>query len=338
MLTIDGSFGEGGGQILRTALSLSMITGDPFRIEHIRAKRKKPGLLRQHLTCVRAAERISNARVAGAEIGSTAITFAPQAIQAGEYDFAIGSAGSTTLVFQTVLPALLRADARSRVTLSGGTHNPSAPTFDYIERAFLPQLYRMGASVEVKLHRPGFYPAGGGRWHALIQPAGQLAPLSIEDSGPVNARRILAEVANLPFDIAQREVSAAARLMSWPEGAAVARECNADGFGNVLAIEIAAANVTEIFTSFGSRDKSAEHVAEQAVRETREYLTARAPVGPHLADQLLLPMALAGRGAFVTTAPSLHTRTNIDVIEKFLPVAYHIEQIDTDRWRIALTD
>lgn len=162
MLILDGSFGEGGGQILRTALSLSMITGAPFRIEKVRAHRRKPGLLRQHLTCVKAAERIASARVKGAELGAASLTFEPGVISAGEYEFAIGSAGSTTLVFQTILPALLQATAASRVTLKGGTHNPLAPTFDYLQRVFLPLLARMGAAVETKLHKPGFFPAGGG--------------------------------------------------------------------------------------------------------------------------------------------------------------------------------
>ncbi len=338
MLTIDGSYGEGGGQILRTALSLSMITGEPFRIERIRAKRRKPGLLRQHLTCVRAAERIASAQVEGAEPGSIALTFVPQTILGGDYDFAIGSAGSTTLVFQTVLPALLKAHKPSRVTLSGGTHNPSAPTFDYIARAFLPLLHRMGASVEVKLHRHGFYPAGGGKWHALVQPSPTLAPLQLDEAGAVNARRVYADVANLPFDIAQREAAIATRLLSWPDATATMRDTEADGFGNVLAIEIVHAHVTEIFTGFGSRDRSVENVAGETVREARDYIVAGVPVGSHLADQLLLPLALAGTGSFVTVAPTIHTRTNIEVIEKFLPVSFNVDEIDRGRWRIALAD
>jgi RNA 3'-terminal phosphate cyclase (ATP) len=334
ILTIDGSRGEGGGQILRTALSLSMITGLPFGIEKIRAGRKKPGLLRQHLTCVEASKRISNATVEGAEIGATALTFKPNAIQGGTYTFAVGSAGSTTLVFQTILPALLQANEPSFVTLSGGTHNPMAPTFDYLERAFLPKLARMGASVEVKLHRHGFAPAGGGRWHARITP-GPLTPLMLEDAGTPDGRRVIADVANLPFEIAERECAVTIGLLGWPAELGTPREVKADGPGNVLAVEIAHANVTEVFTGIGARNTAAEALAGNVAREVRAYLAAKVPVGQHLADQLLLPIALAGGGAFLTLQPTPHTRTNIDIIELFLPVEFAVVPLAGNRWRIA---
>ena len=337
MLTLDGSFGEGGGQIVRTALTLSMISGTPFRIENVRAGRKKPGLLRQHLTCVKASERIASARVTGAELGATSFTFEPGAINAGQYEFAIGSAGSTTLVFQTILPALMQADAPSRVTLKGGTHNPLAPTFDYLDRVFLPLLARMGAAVETKLHKPGFFPAGGGSWNALVQPARQLAPITLEEPGLVSSQHARADVANLPIDIAEREAAEAVRLMSWPARAAVPRAVKADGHGNVLALEIRRGATAEMFTAFGARDVTSEQVAADAVAEARDYIAADVPVGPHLADQLLLPMALAGSGSFVTMRPTDHTTTNIAVIEKFLPVEFEVTELDgQNRWRIAV--
>lgn len=335
MLIIDGSQGEGGGQILRTALSLAMLTGTPFRLDDIRARRKKPGLLRQHLTCVKAAVRISGAKAEGAELGSRTLVFKPGAIAGGDYEFAIGSAGSTSLVFQTVLPALLAADTPSRVSLSGGTHNSSAPTFDYLERAFLPQLARMGAGVAVQIARHGFYPAGGGAWQASVAP-GRLRPLVLERKGEPRGRRVVAAVANMPFDIARREALEATRLLSWPAEAGEAATVKADGPGNVLAIEYAYDNVTEIFTGFGERGVAAETIAAGAVAEARAYLVADVPVGPHLCDQLLLPMALAGGGALVTMAPTAHTRTNVAVIEKFLPVEFGLERLDDKRWRIAL--
>lgn len=336
MLILDGSQGEGGGQILRTALSLAMITGTPFRLENVRAGRRKPGLLRQHLTCVKAAARITRAKVTGAEIGSRAVTFEPGEIRAGEYDFAIGSAGSTSLVLQTILPALLKADAPSRVTLSGGTHNSSAPTFDYLERVYLPLLKRMGADVTLALQRHGFYPAGGGAWRAEIAPCPALAPLALESAGAITTRRILADVANIAFDVAEREVREAASLLSWPAECGEARTVKSDGPGNALAIEIGSEAVTEIFTGFGERGRSAEAVAKETAEEARSYLAAGAPVGPHLADQLLLPLALAGSGSFVTTAPTPHTTTNIAVIEKFLPVEIEVSRIDERRWRVAV--
>lgn len=336
MIIIDGSAGEGGGQILRTALSLSMVTGLPFRVEKIRAGRKKPGLLRQHLTCVKAAVEICGAKDVGAELGSTQLTFSPGTIRGGEYAFAIGSAGSTTLVFQTILPALLRAAGPSRVTLTGGTHNPFAPTFDYLDRVFRPQLAKMGADFELRLTQPGFYPAGGGQWSATVMPAAQLKRLVLEEAGALVLRRIVADVANLPFDVAERETRTSAKLLSWPPETTQPRTVDAVGHGNVLAIELGYEQVTEIFTGFGERNLSAEAVAAQTVAEVRDYLAARAPVGPHLADQLLLPIALAGGGSFVTMPPTEHTRTNIGIIEKFLAVEFELVELDTRRWRVAV--
>ena len=203
MLTIDGSFGEGGGQILRTALALSLVTGKPFRIDNIRAGRKNPGLLRQHLTAVNAATEISQAEVTGAGIGSRELTFAPGSVESGDYAFAVGTAGSTTLVLQTVLPALLIADGKSQLILEGGTHNPFAPPFDFLEQAFLPLVNRMGPRVTAELERPGFYPAGGGRMRVTIEPAGELKKhLDIPSRGEVRGRRAKAVVANLPISIA----------------------------------------------------------------------------------------------------------------------------------------
>src|SRR5258705_2280598 len=196
MLTIDGSFGEGGGQILRTALALSLVTGKPFRIENIRAGRKNPGLLRQHLTAVNAATEISRSEVMGAAIGSRELTFAPGSVVAGTYAFAVGTAGSTTLVLQTVLPALLVASGTSKVILEGGTHNPFAPPFDFLEKTFLPLVNRMGPQVTAELERPGFYPAGGGRMNVTVEPADALRELALPARGEVRARRAKAVVAN----------------------------------------------------------------------------------------------------------------------------------------------
>lgn len=333
MITIDGASGEGGGQVLRTALSLAMVTGKPFAIEKIRAKRSRPGLLRQHLTCVLAAEKISGAKVAGAELGSTAVTFVPGSIQGGAYQFAIGTAGSTTLVFQTILPALLRAKEPSQIMLSGGTHNPFAPTFDYLDQVFCPLLWRMGAGVSLSLRKPGFFPAGGGVWEAKIAPS-QLVPLVIEETGKRVSQSVRADVSTLPFAIAQREVSTALTLLNWPPECGQARTVKADGHGNVVTVEVAHVNVTEQFTGFGETQLSAEEVAARVVDEVRDYLAIGAPVGPHLADQLLLPMALAGGGSFVTGALTEHARTNMDVIGRFLPVAFAVKEVGEQRRRV----
>src|SRR5215470_13994646 len=162
-IRIDGSFGEGGGQILRSSLSLSLVTGKPFRIENIRANREKPGLLRQHLTAVPAAAEVGAAEVEGASLGSKALSFVPGKVRAGEFRFAIGTAGSGTLGHQTILPALITAVGPSRIDIEGGTHNPAAPPFDFLERSFIPLIERMGPKVKFELQRFVFYPGGGGR-------------------------------------------------------------------------------------------------------------------------------------------------------------------------------
>lgn len=336
MLTIDGSRGEGGGQVLRTALTLSMITGEPFAIENIRAGRSKPGLLRQHLTCVEAATAISSAEVTGAHLGSRALTFVPRTLKGGAYKFAVGSAGSTTLVFQTILLALLAAKEPSSIELTGGTHNPSAQTFDYLNRVVLPLVARMGAKVDARLDQHGFYPAGGGRWRAEIAPCAALRPIAISQYAAPIEWHTTATVANLPFDVAEREAATVLELMNWPKERATCRAVKADGPGNVVHVEVGSENITEIFTGFGERHISAEAVATNLAKEVRAYLAARVPVGPHLADQLLLPMALSGAGTFLTQHPTQHTRTSIEIIEKFLPLSFELDEESKDRWRISV--
>jgi RNA 3'-terminal phosphate cyclase (ATP) len=218
VLTIDGSLGEGGGQILRTALALSLVTGTPIRIEKIRAGRPKPGLLRQHLTAVHAATAVGGAEVEGATIGSTSLTFRPGPVRPGKYRFAIGTAGSTGLVAQTVLPALLTAGAPSTLALEGGTHNVAAPPFDFLERAFLPLITRTGAKVEATLDRWGSYPAGGGQCSFRVAPAARLALLMLLDRGAVRRRRARALVSGLPRQIADRELAVVRDRLGWSEG------------------------------------------------------------------------------------------------------------------------
>ncbi len=328
MLTIDGSLGEGGGQILRTALGLSLATGTPFRIENIRAGRKKPGLLRQHLTAVEAAAKIGRARVEGASIGSRALAFSPGAVSPGTYRFAVGTAGSATLVLQTVLPALVTASGPSRLTLEGGTHNPWAPPFDFLAKAFLPLLGRMGAKVEAALERRGFYPAGGGRFTVSIEPAPALRPIELLERGEVRSISARAVVASLPAAIARRELAVLQKSLSLDPGSTrMEEDVDSAGPGNAVMVDIESRHVTEVFTGFGEVRVSAEAVAERVAREARRYLEAAVPVGEHLADQLLVPLALAGGGAFATVAPSRHSTTNIEVIGKFLAVDFQVHPL-----------
>lgn len=337
MVFIDGSFGEGGGQILRTSLALSVMTGQPFRIAQIRANRRKPGLRRQHLTAVQAAAEICSARVDGAAPGSTELTFSPGSVRAGNYHFDIGSAGSTGLVLQTVLLPLVQVGAPSSLIIDGGTHNMHAPPYDFLERAFLPLINRMGANVQIQLKRPGFYPAGGGRIRVRIRPGASLAPLDLQERGSLQRRLAVAVVARLPVDIARRELRTVRHALNFRKSEFIIREIDtAPSPGNVLFIEIASQNITEVFTGFGRIGVPAEQVAREVIGEVQPYLEANVAAGPYLADQLLLPLALAGGGAFTTLPPTRHTHTNIAVIQKFLDVTFAVEELALARYRIAV--
>jgi RNA 3'-terminal phosphate cyclase (ATP) len=336
MITIDGSYGEGGGQILRTSLALSLVTGKPFSIHNIRAGRKKPGLMRQHLTAVNAAAKIGNAAVKGNSIGSQAFTFGPETIKPGHFHFAIGSAGSCTLVFQTVLPALMIAGGPSEIILEGGTHNPFAPPYDFLKKVFLPVINRMGPGVEAVLEKPGFYPAGGGRFKVSVEPAG-LNRLDLLERGSILHKTAFAAVANLPVKIANRELKVVREKLDWNrEQLNVVDVENSQGPGNILTLEIESENIVEVFTGFGQRGVSAEKVANRTVKAVREYLAHDVPVGRHLADQLLIPMAMAGGGRFRTLSPSKHTTTNIEIIKKFLDLEISLNKNDQNQWEIEI--
>lgn len=344
LIELDGSHGEGGGQILRSALALSMCTGTPLRIERIRAKRPKPGLMRQHLTCVLAAQEVCGATVIGGELGSQTLEFRPGQVHAGDYRFAVGTAGSCTLVLQTVLPALMLADGPSRLHLSGGTHNPLAPPFHFLQRSFAPLIERAGTRLDLTLRRHGFFPAGGGEIEALITPAVDgLAPFDLLERGaPLDAyAEVLAPA--LPRGVPERELEALARLTGWdPSQLRVIPARQNEGPGNALMITLAHEHLTEVFVAFGERGLAAEDVARQVFAQMRAYQASAGAAGEHLADQLALPLALAvaGRGrpaAFSCTELTEHSRTNFAVIERFLPVRFD-SRLEVSRagqqWRV----
>jgi len=337
MLTIDGSQGEGGGQILRTSLALAAITGQAVRIENIRANRAKPGLRQQHLTAVQAIAQVCQAETTGVKLSSRQLTFSPGAVQSGDYRFDIGTAGSTTLVLQTILPPLVLAETPSTVTISGGTHNPMAPPVEFLQQAFLPIVNRLGPTVELHLERPGFYPIGGGKVFAMIQPVRHLAPLTLLERGELRQVVGVALVAGLPKDIGQRELAVVQDRLGWPweqlEVNHIAQGC---GRGNCLTLSLKYEQVAEVVTGFGEKGLPAEKVAGDACAAVESYLAHDAPVGEHLADQLLLPLALAGQGTFISGPLSQHTKTNIDVIERFLPVTFTAEKLDRQRVRISV--
>jgi RNA 3'-terminal phosphate cyclase (ATP) len=335
MIVIDGSAGEGGGQILRSALTLSLVTGKAFRIENIRANRPKPGLLRQHLACVRAAREISGAQVEGEALGASALTFHPVPARAGAYSFAVGTAGSTGLVLQTVLLPLALAGAPSRLELRGGTHNPYAPPFEMLAESWLPLLRRIGFNVTLTLHRHGFYPAGGGHVEAHISPAGDLAPLVLEEPGALLGTTAEILSANLHPNVATREAEVLRTRLGWGEEQVSARtNVPSDGPGNAVLLRCAYAHATGIIAGFGDPGTSADAVASRVAAGAKSFLAASVPVEAHLADQLLLPMALARGGCFVTTAPTPHTLSNIGVVEAFLGTAPSLERQGSTQWRV----
>lgn len=317
MIEIDGSQGEGGGQILRTALSLSMITGKSFRLYKIRAGRKKPGLMRQHLVCVNAAQRISNATVQGAELNSQLLIFQPNKIQAGDYEFDIGSAGSTTLVFQTLLPPLLLQEEASTVSIKGGTHNPFAPTADFIAQCFLPSISSIGANVDFKTERAGFFPVGKGLIKATIHPWRSRSQLSLLHPGKTN--EITTHGAALNMDngsnIVTRELETLQSILSC--SAAYPEHYQGDSKGYTLYVVVKHNNHTQLFTALGETSKKAENVAQSLAVRVQHYLKSFAAVDEYLADQLLLPLALAKGGEYTVQSISEHTRTQAAMIELF---------------------
>ncbi len=338
MLVIDGSQGEGGGQIVRSSIALAMVTGTPVRVEHVRAGRRKPGLMRQHLTALRAAAQLCGASVEGDDIGSTALSFTPGSVKPGIYQFAVGTAGSATLVLQTILPALLIADGPSVVTIEGGTHNPFAPPFDFLQKAFLPLINRMGPRVEVELIRPGFYPAGGGQFIARITPAKQLTPVDFMHRGVLQGKVARAVVANLSGEIASRELKRVKSKLGWSDEELQVREARGShGPGNILTLEMSYEHVTEVFTGFGEVGRPAEAVANQAIDQYRRYVKSDAFAGEYLTDQLMLPLAIAGGGSFSSTGLSRHATTHLDLIRRFLDVKVNVVAEDRLRHCISFT-
>ncbi len=334
MIEIDGTFGEGGGQILRTSLALSLVTGRSFSMSKIRAGRGKPGLMRQHLTCVNAAAEVGKALVTGHFIGSDSLIFQPETIKPGRFNFSIGSAGSCTLVLQTVLPALIMGDKGSHIILEGGTHNPYAPPFEFLNNSFLKVVNKMGPDINAILEKPGFYPAGGGKFSVDIQPA-PLKAINIIKRGDIIETSAVACVANIPVSIAERELKTVKKYLGWENLEKVELK-NSPGPGNVLMLTIKSKYITEVFTGFGIKGVSAEKVAKRCVNSAKHYIKNRAPVGKFLADQLLIPMAMAGKGKFITLELSRHTRTNIDIIKKFLDLEITYKEIQKNQWEVEI--
>lgn len=343
MIELDGAAGEGGGQILRSSLSLSLCTGQPMKIRRIRARRPKPGLMRQHLACVNAAMAISGAKAEGAELGSQELVFEPGTVRPGDYSFNVGTAGSCSLVLQTILPPLMMAQSASRVVLGGGTHNPMAPPFHFLERCFAPLLNRLGVGLALELRRMGFYPAGGGEFSALITPtAGGLAPVDLTERGALRGAYAECLAPGLPNRVASRELEAVGRLLGWTREQLITPAVRQnEGPGNALMATLVHEHVTELVTAFGEKGVSSEAVAASLSKEVQVFQRAAGALGPHLADQWMLPLALAVVGtkkpaSFTCTEMTEHATTNIGVIEAFLPVRFDVAEGGPSLWRVSL--
>jgi RNA 3'-terminal phosphate cyclase (ATP) len=321
IIDLDGSFGEGGGQILRTSLALSLLTGKAFHLRNVRAGRTKPGLQPQHLQSVQAAAAIGNARLNGASRGSCDLSFEPGGVAAGSYRFDIGTAGATGLVLHTVyLPLFLRGGAPSEITLVGGTHVTTSPSFHFLDATWRAYLEAMGLHLSLRLDRPGFYPRGGGIVRAFLQPT--LAPrgMLLPERGEVEVRGISA-VAGLERGIARRQARRALhRLEKHGIRARMEEEVWEGGPGSVVVLTLSTTPAPTVFVALGARGKPAETVADEAVEEVLSYLSVPAAlVDAHSADQIVLPLALAeGSSEYTTAQVTLHLTTNIAVIGRFL--------------------
>ena len=328
-VSLDGSLGEGGGQVLRTSLALSIITRRPLCLSNIRARRPKPGLQPQHLAAVRAAARISSGSVTGDAIGSQQIQFSPGSVGAGPYAFDVGTAGSSTLVFQTVFLPLALSGGTVSAAFRGGTHNPWAPAFPYLDRVFLPAVRGIGLEGTLRLERAGWYPRGQGEFEARITPGQGPQPLRLENRGALQRVTCYSASSGLPEHVRQRQADhAAKRPRSRRLKARVEQEdLPSPGVGSVLFLLAEFDGCAAGFTGLGARGKPAERVADEACEALFAFLDVPdAPVDPHLADQIALPLALAaGESRYRTSQVTGHLLTNLHMIGQFLPIRWHVD-------------
>ena len=339
-VTIDGSHGEGGGQILRTSLTLSVLTGRPVEVEDIRAGRSKPGLQPQHLASVKAAAAISAAEIVGAAVGSTRLRFMPQsAAVPGTYHFDIGTAGATTLVAQTILLPLSLAGAPSRVTITGGTHVPHAPTAEYLEHVYAQVLSKHGCQAAVSSPHAGFFPRGGGSVQLAIEPVQLLQPVTLTERGVLRSLTAHVLTSGLPPDVARRgEVAIRERLRSLPtEVTVVPRDVPSQGPGAAVFLLAICENGRAGFSAIGARGKPMEGVAGEACEALLAWYGTGVACEEHLADQLALPTALTpGTSQWTTSHVTEHLRTVLWVLPQFLDVEAGLGENEDGSGRVTM--
>jgi RNA 3'-terminal phosphate cyclase (ATP) len=332
MIEIDGSYGEGGGQIVRTALSLSCLFQRPFRIFNIRKNRRRPGLMPQHLTCVKAAQHITGAEVKGDHKESAELFFSPGKVRPGHFSFDIGTAGSTSLVLQTLIPALTFSGHETTVSLTGGTHVPFSPSFHYLSTVFLSFLQRIGIRVRLSLSSYGFYPRGGGRIQADISPVKKLNPLVITERGHFVELSGYSGVGNLPLAIAERQkntflhiITTVLRDLGGPSDIGLL-EVKTPGKGTFLDIAAKFDHTIAGFTALGEIGKKAEDVADEAAGKFIKYFKTGAAVDSYMADQIALYLSLCNReSSFTASAITTHLTTNLWVIGLFYDIRCSLE-------------
>jgi RNA 3'-phosphate cyclase len=341
LIEIDGAYGEGGGQILRTALALSATLRKPFTIFHIRSKRKNPGLQAQHLEAVKALARITEAQTEGVELGSQTITFIPGKILPGNYRFEVRTAGSVTLLLQAIFVPLCFSKGICSVTLIGGTHVQWSPSFHYLSEVLLPTLERIGVSAQADIEKWGFYPKGGGRIRLKINPVQELRPISLVDRGLFKKFRGISAISNLPRHVADRQKEHALkriqRELQIDGEITVLDNVFSNGTGSFLFLLAEYETGLAGFSSLGARGKPAEKVADEAVDALKDYVESDGCVDPHLADQLVPYMALIrGNSSFTTVRVTEHLLTNLWVTQHFANVTISREGETGKRGRVEL--
>jgi RNA 3'-terminal phosphate cyclase (ATP) len=320
-IVVDGSIGEGGGQIFRTSLTLSLLTGKSLQIHNIRANRSSPGLRQQHLTALKAASEISNAHVEGGIIGSQEVFFDPGEIKPGKYRFNISTAGSTSLVFQTIFIPLSVASKDSRITISGGTHVPWSPPFHYLDWQWLSWLKRIGYQGKLTLNRCGYYPTGGGEVSCLIKPGGSIKPIQITERGKLIQIRGISGATNLPRDIPNRQrMRFVSRMGSkYPLNDIRSVILPGNGKGSFLTVQVEFEKTSACFTALGEKKKRSEEVADEVVSMVDQFMNNLGCVDSYLPDQLLIPLCFVdGQSVIHTTKITRHLLTNAEVIQMFI--------------------